>query len=99
LTNELTLTKGDSENYEIFRIIVDSDLYELTGIARSIIAWEAAYGDVETTTYMNYYHNLKIEKLNQMEGSTIYILTNRDTKEVFQFASRSVAWPPGYGIE
>jgi len=99
LTHKLNLIKGDSENYETFRIILDSNLYELTGIARSIVNWEASYGDVETTTYMNYYHNLKVEKLNQMEGSTIYILTNRDTNEIFQFVSRSVAWPPGYGIE
>ncbi len=98
LTHELTLTKGDSEKYETFRILVDSELYELIGIARSILDWEASYGDVETTTYMDYYHNLKVEKLNQMDGSTIYILTNRNTEEVFQFASRSVAWPPGYGI-
>jgi len=99
LTNELVLTKGDSEKYEKFRIIVNSKLYELTGIARSIIAWEAAYGDAETTTYMNYYHDLKVEKEGPREdGATIYILTNRDTKEVFQFASKSLPWPPGLGI-
>ncbi|MCK5624710.1 hypothetical protein KAI04_02620 [Candidatus Pacearchaeota archaeon] len=98
LTHELSLTKGDTENYETFRVLVNNGLYEFIGIARSMIAWEAAYGDVETTTYMNYYHDLKVEKLNQVEGSTIYILTNRDTGGKFQFASRSVAWPPGYGI-
>ncbi len=98
LTHELVLTKGDTERYETFRILIDSELYNLIGIARSIIDWESSYGDVETTTYMNYYHDLKVEKLNQMDGSTIYILTNRDTDEKFQFASRSVVWPPGYGI-
>jgi len=98
LTQELTLTRGDTERYETFRVVIDNNLYELIGIARSIISWEAAYGDVETTTYMNYYHDLKVEKINRMDGSTVYILTNRDTDEKFQFASRSQAWPPGYGI-
>jgi len=98
LTHELVLTRGDTERYETFRIVTNSNMYELIGIARSIIDWEATYGDVETTTYMNYYHDLKVEKLNQMDGSTIYILTNRNNGEKFQFASRSVVWPPGYGI-
>ena len=44
---------------------------------------------------MNYYHDLKVEKNKQTDGSTIYILTERDTENKFQFASRSVAWPPG----
>ena len=98
LNHELVLTRGDTKRYEKFRIGVNSDLYNLVGIARSILNWEASYGDAETTTYMNYYHNLKVEKLNQMDGSTIYILTNRDSGDKFEFASRSVAWPPGYGI-
>jgi len=45
---------------------------------------------------MSYYHGLKVEKLNQEEGSTLYILTDKDTENKFQFASRSVAWPIGY---
>ena len=99
LTHKLTLTRGETRRYDSFKISLNSNLYNLISIARSIIDWEAAYGDVETTTYMDYYHDLKVEKLNQMEGSTVYILTNRDTGEKFQFASRSVAWPPGYGLE
>ena len=46
---------------------------------------------------MNYYHDLNVEKKKQSDGSTIYILTDRNNENKFQFASRSVAWPPGYG--
>ena len=77
--------------------MLDNNLYELASIAESIVEWEATYGDSETTTYMNYYHDLKVEKKKQTDGTTIYIVTNRDTRNKFQFASRSVAWPPGYG--
>ena len=96
--HDLTTTKGsNTAKYVSFNVVLDSKIYDLLGITNSIIDWESTYGDVETTTYMNYYHNLKVEKLNQEDGSTIYILTNRDTEDKFQFASRSVAWPPGYG--
>lgn len=94
----LTLTKEDSERYKEFSIVLNNNLYELVSIAISILNFEAKYGDSETTTYMNFYHDLKVEKKKQSEGTTIYILTNRDTGEKFQFASRSLVWPSGYGI-
>ncbi|MCK5149821.1 hypothetical protein KAJ87_02755 [Candidatus Pacearchaeota archaeon] len=94
---KLTLTKEDSQTYDEFVVVLDNNLYELASIAESIVEWEATYGDSETTTYMNYYHDLKVEKKKQTDGTTIYIVTNRDTRNKFQFASRSVAWPPGYG--
>jgi hypothetical protein len=93
---ELTLRKDEVQNFEKIDVVLNNNLYELLGIATSIIDWEANYGDAETTVYMDYYHDLKVEKLKQSDGTTIYILTNRDTGNKFQFASRSVAWPPGY---
>ena len=96
--DELTLAKAEeSTPYENFEVVLTNDIYELLSIANSILNWEARYGDSETTIYMNYYHNLKVEKKKQGDGSTIYILTNRDSEDKFMFASRSVAWPPGYG--
>jgi len=93
--NDLTLTKDETERFEDLSIVLNNNLYELVTIATSILNTEARYGDSETTVYMNYYHDLKVEKLKQSDGSTIYVLTNRDTNEKFQFASRSIAWPPG----
>ncbi len=93
----LVLTKGeDSEKYDSFRVVLDNNLYELVSIANSILEWEATYGEAETTFYMDYYHNLKVEKIKQSDGTAIYILTDRNKGDKFQFASRSVAWPPGY---
>ena len=92
---DLTLTKGDAERYDKIEVVIDNNIYELVSIANSILNMETTYGDAETTIYMNYYHNLKVEKKLQSDGTTIYILTNRNTGNKFQFASRSVAWPPG----
>lgn len=95
--NTLTLTKESSKTYDSISIVINNNIYELISIANSILGWETRYGDAETTTYMDYYPELKVEKKKQSEGSTIYILTDRNSNDKFQFASRSVVWPPGYG--
>ena len=92
----LTVSKTGTERHDSFNIILNNNLYELTSIANSIIDWEAAYGDAETTAYMAYYKDLKVEKHTQLDGTRIYIITDRNTENKFQFASRSVAWPPGF---
>jgi len=96
--NSVVISKGSSEKYDSLNVVVNDNLYELVSIAGSIISWETRYGDAETTTYMNYYHDLKVEKKKQSDGSTVYILSDRNTGNKFQFASRSVAWPAGYGV-
>lgn len=95
---ELTLTKDSSNKYENFKVAVDNNLFELSAIADSIIKSEAQYGDSEITAYMTYYPWLKIEKRLRDDGAKIYILTDRDTEDKFEFAVRSVVWPPGYGV-
>lgn len=95
--NTLILTKENSEKQEQLEVFYNNNLYELTSIAMSIINWETTYGDAETTVYMNYYRDLKVEKKVQTDGSTVYIITDRNNGNKFQFASRSVAWPAGYG--
>lgn len=94
---EFTITKGESQRYEQFRVLVNNNLYELSAIANSILNWEIKYGDADTGAYMFYYHNLLVEKKEQSDGTKIYILTDLNTNDVFQFATRSFAWPPGYG--
>jgi hypothetical protein len=95
---ELTLTKGETAKYEDFKIVLNNNLYRMVSIANSIIGWETLYGDVDITTYMNYYHDLKVEKIKQMDGTKIYILTDRNDENVFQFASRSYVFPPGITV-
>jgi hypothetical protein len=92
----LTLTKGDTQKYNSFVIILNNNLYELTAIANSIIQWESTYGDAEVTAYMTYYHDLKVEKKLRSSGEKVYIITDRNTENKFQFATRGQVWPPGY---
>lgn len=95
INNTLTFTKGgESERHEGFSVIVNNNLYELVSIAQNIIAWESNYGEADADYYMNLYHDLKVEKHPQSDETYIYILTNKNTGDKFQFASRSLAFAP-----
>jgi len=88
----LVVSKGSrTDRYERFNVIINNNLYELASMSNDIIDWEAEYGDFDTIYYASIYSNVKFEKQNQQDGSTVYILTNRDQGNKFQFASRSLA--------
>lgn len=93
IDGRISITKQNSKSYNGVTAVFDSSLYELVGIANSILNWEARYGDSEVTLYMNLYHNIKVEKLKQTDGTKVYIITDKNTKDKFQFATRSLAWP------
>ena len=95
----MTVTKDSSQTFKGFDILIESSMYELLMTANSIIDFESTYGDSETTLYMQYYPNLRIEKIKFSDGSKIYRIADVVTKEQFTFASRSLSWPPGYGLE
>jgi hypothetical protein len=89
---------GETRTFDKFDVSVESQIYDLLSLATSIVDYEVTYGDSETTTYMQYYPDLKIEKIRLEDGVKIYKLTNVVTKEEFTFATRSLVWPPGYGL-
>ena len=94
----LTLTKGDNtQKYNSFVVLLNNNLYELVAIANSILQWESTYGHADVTTYMTYYHDLKVEDTSLSDGR-VYILTDRNIGNKFQFAVRSQVWPAGYAI-
>lgn len=92
----LTITKEVSKTYTHFDLTFDSSLYDLLSLAENIIAFESTYGDSETTLYLRYYPNIRIDKVRLSEGSKVYTVSDVLTHERFTFASRSLAWPPGY---
>jgi hypothetical protein len=94
--SSMSLKKEDTITYDSLSISVNNNLYELVAIVLSILNWEAHFGDAETTFYMDYYRDLKVEKLKQSDGTKIYILNDLNTGNKFQFATRSLAWPAGY---
>ena len=87
----------NTETHKNFRVNFRSNLYDLVNVAESIVEWEAKFGSAEPALYMNVYHNLLVEKRPQSDETTIYIIENLETGNKFQFASRSLAFPAGYG--
>ncbi len=92
----LTLTKGETEKYEVFKVVLNNNLYQFADIANGIVAKESLFGVLDCEDYMTYYHNLKCEQYPQLDGSIVYILSHRDSENKFQFALRSYVFPPGY---
>ncbi|MBU0760379.1 MAG: hypothetical protein KJ600_01590 [Nanoarchaeota archaeon] len=93
----MTMTKDTTQNYKYFKFNKATKLYSLLMTALSIIDFESTYGDSETTLYMQYYPDLQIQKTKLIDGSTVYTVRDVTSDESFTFASRSLAWPPGYG--
>jgi hypothetical protein len=87
-----------ARTFDRFEAKIESQIYDLLAIATSIVDYEATYGDSETALYMQYYPDLKIEKIKLEDGVKIYKLSNVVTKERFTFATRSLVWPAGYGL-
>lgn len=96
-TIDLTLTKGQTQTFKRVVTRVSTEAYDLLATATSIVQFESVYGDSETSLYLQFYPNLKIEKLKK-EADTFYTLTNVVTKDEFNFATRSLVWPSGYGV-
>ena len=96
----LSIKKGEStDTFRSFDVEMDSEMYDLLFIAQSIVEYEASLGGSATELYLQYYPDLKINKVKRTDGTTIYKLTDVTTEEEFLFASRSLAWPAGYGLE
>jgi hypothetical protein len=92
----ITASKGEEvQRFDKLEIELKSDMYDLTFMAKSIIDFESTFGDSETTLYMQYYPDLKIDKIKLSDGTTIYKVSNVVSGEEFRFASRSLAWPEG----
>ena len=95
----LTIKMETTQTFNNFEVEMKSEIYDLLFIASSIVEYESKLGDSATELYLQYYPDLKIEKAKLSDGTKIYELSNVVTGEKFKFASRSLAWPAGYGLE
>lgn len=89
-------SEDSSSRINSLKIKIQSNIYEVLMIATSILQFEVAYGDSDTTTFMTFYPNLKVEKIRAEDGMKIYIISSNEEIK-YRFASRSRAWPPGFG--
>jgi len=95
IDSSLIVKKDKTESYKSIKIDKASKLYELSMITTSIMNYEARYGRSEIMSYMMYYPTLRVEKKKQSDGTTVYILTDKNTGDQFTFATRSYVLPVG----
>lgn len=98
---KVTITKdGVTQEYEEFRIREESNLFGIIEIAENIVLWEEGVGEAFPEGYMavDPYMKVELKTVGDVpnDDSHLYIITDRRTGEVFRFASRSLAAPPGY---
>jgi len=93
----VSVEKEDKQNYEEFKVKLNSNVYETLMIATSIIQYEALMGDSSSDSLRFFNPDFGINKITESDGTTLYIIQDKKTKFQFQFASRSMAWPSGYG--
>ena len=92
----LTVSKaGNSQTYNSFNIIANSNIYQLLSIAYNIVNWETIYGDADVNVYMDFNPDVKLQKVRQENGTKVYVIDDRNTKEEFRFATRSLVMAPG----
>lgn len=94
-----SVEKDVGQNFENFDVSVKSNLYDVLMVSTSILQYEAKYGDADVSNFMIFYPDLKVQKIKRSDGTTIYMVEDKIDETKFQFASRSLAWPPGYIYE
>lgn len=99
LNAPVTLSRESSSRFTQFKSVTVSPLYDNLMIATSLVQFESKYGDSDVSTIMFMYPDLIINKLRQSDGTTVYIIEDKTDKSKLQFATRSYAWPAGYGID
>lgn len=96
LDSELDLSFGDeSSNFKGFSLSISSRLYELANLAQEIVSQESKYCYFEWIGYMLLYPEVKIDKFRVEDGTNIYTLDYKETKERFRFAVKGCTSPPG----
>lgn len=93
--NKLTITKEKTSEYSNFNVPIYTDLYTLVGVASSMLEWEQKMGEADVMDFMSIYYDLNIKKIRGSDGRKVYRIKKRDTGEEFQFATRSLVFPPG----
>jgi hypothetical protein len=93
---EITIEKQDqTQRFSKFDIFISTKLYNLANVAMEIANQEANYCYFEYVGFMALYPEFDIEKSAVSDGTKVYKIKDKYSDEVFNFAVRSCAIPPG----
>jgi len=94
---KVTLTKDGTEEYNLFNIMLNNNLYELIKISDVIVEWSMKnVDDIDPLIIMEAYHFIDMTVKEQTEGNIIYKLKDDEVGGEFNFAIRSWVLPGGF---
>jgi len=88
--------RGESREFDNFKIRMVSPLYELSDVAMDIVNSESKYCNFDILSYMIMYPEYDIDKYRPGNSDVIYSIRHRNTNQKFLMAVRSCALPPGF---
>ena len=91
----VTTKTGNTEKFNDFKISQPNKIYELLEAVNFILVWESNIGEASCDIIMTIDPETRCQKLQEDDGTRIYILTDRTTLDTFQFATKSLYNPPG----
>lgn len=96
ISREVVLRRqGQTQQLRDFSTTIRTPLYELIDIAREIGNQEAQYCYFEYAGYSILYPRFQVAKTTLGEGTKVYTITERTSKNQFVFGTRGCAIPPG----
>ncbi|MEM4605592.1 MAG: hypothetical protein QW103_00955, partial [Candidatus Pacearchaeota archaeon] len=84
-----------SSSFKDLKYSYKTNLYQVLMIVTSLIQFETYYGDSEQMQHMFYYPNIKILKTRLDDDIKVYSVIEKNEGIKFNFAVRSLTFPPG----
>jgi len=88
-------SKGESFQYNEFRVVLPTKIYDLASVVQEIVSQEAKYCNFDIQGFMLFYPKFNIDKFRTSDLNTIYVVQDRASSEKFKFAVRSCVVAPG----
>jgi hypothetical protein len=97
LKGKITLTKRDSSSTkEDFKIYFPNNLYDLAIVAQEIVSQEGTWCSFQDLGYQMIYPTFNIDIFQTGDGTKIYAVEHKISKEWFRFAVKGCTIPPAY---
>ena len=79
---------GVPKTYDAFSSVTQTKVYDFAEIVQRIIEEEVIYCDSDPIKIMNANRDFEVKRWKTGNDNTIYTITNKNTKEVWRFATR-----------
>jgi len=94
---DFTLSKNEVQrNFDSFRVVIKSSLYDIANIANEIASQEAKFCYFEYVGFNLLYPKFDIRKYTMSDSTKIYTIKYDSTGEEMNIAVRGCAIPPGF---